>query len=223
MHFSQSSLVVALAASVVVTTNALAPSSSFGSKARTTNKKTKVFSPKAIANPEQDYGTSTLADADAWVSTLDYEGFSKEVTALGKKLIQEGGDDDVAHLNKLVSWRNTAAAIGVASMWTPPNPVTILALSTWTYASWAMIAHHTCHGGYNRVDAGKFNSRGFAIGSTIQRGKDWLDWMLPEAWNVEHNRLHHYRLNEDGDPDLVQRNAESVLGDQHVPARYRNG
>jgi fatty acid desaturase len=108
-------------------------------------------------------------------------------------------------------------------MWAPPNPVTILALSTWTYASWAMIAHHTCHGGYNRVDAGKFNSRGFAIGSTIQRGKDWLDWMLPEAWNVEHNRLHHYRLNEDGDPDLVQRNVESFLGDQHVPTFARYG
>jgi hypothetical protein len=25
------------------------------------------------------------------------------------------------------------------------------ALSTWTYASWTMIAHHTCHGRYNRI------------------------------------------------------------------------
>jgi len=32
--------------------------------------------------------------------------------------------------------------------------------------------------------------------------------MLPEAWNVEHSNLHHYRLGESGDPDLVERNLE---------------
>ena len=32
--------------------------------------------------------------------------------------------------------------------------------------------------------------------------------MLPEAWNVEHNRLHHYHLGEPLDPDLVERNLE---------------
>lgn len=218
MRFTQSSLLVALA-SVLATTNALAPSSR-GNKARAAKN---VFAPKAIAIPldqQQDYGT--LADSDAWVSSLDYEGFGKEVTALGKKLIREGGDDDVKHLSKLVSWRNAAAAVGVTTMWMAPNPLTIAALSTWTYASWAMIAHHTCHGGYNRVDAGGFNSRGFALGSVVQRGRDWLDWMMPEAWNVEHNRLHHYRLNEEGDPDLVERNMEWVYGDMDVPmiARY---
>ena len=30
--------------------------------------------------------------------------------------------------------------------------------------------------------------------------------MLPEAWNIEHNRLHHYHLGEPMDPDLVERN-----------------
>jgi len=32
--------------------------------------------------------------------------------------------------------------------------------------------------------------------------------MLPEAWNVEHNNLHHYHLGEDTDPDLVERNLD---------------
>jgi fatty acid desaturase len=40
--------------------------------------------------------------------------------------------------------------------------------------------------------------------------------MAPEAWNVEHNRLHHYHLGEDKDPDLVQRNLE-FLRDSKVP------
>jgi fatty acid desaturase len=37
-----------------------------------------------------------------------------------------------------------------------------------------------------------------------------FDWMLPEAWNVEHNNLHHYTLGEVSDPDLVEHNAEQL-------------
>lgn len=171
--------------------------------------------------PSTDLTTSQLAPEDAWVANLDYEGFGKEVTALGKTLLAGGSQDDVDHLKKMVNWRNICAIIGMSMVWMAPNPLTVLALSTWTYASWTMIAHHTCHGGYNRVDAGGFNSRGFALGSVVQRTKDWLDWMQPEAWNIEHNRLHHYRLNEASDPDLVQRNLE-WLRDMNVPmaAKY---
>uniref|UniRef100_A0A7S1TV00 Fatty acid desaturase domain-containing protein n=1 Tax=Phaeomonas parva TaxID=124430 RepID=A0A7S1TV00_9STRA len=93
-------------------------------------------------------------------------------------------------------------------MWMAPNPVTVAALSTWVFSRWTIIAHHTCHGGYNRVDAGRYHSRGFAIGSLWRRTRDWMDWMLPEAWSVEHNKLHHYRLGEDADPDLVERNLQ---------------
>jgi len=74
-----------------------------------------------------------------------------------------------------------------------------------------------CHGGYNRQNkSGRFNSRGFGIGSTYRRVRDWFDWMMPEAWNVEHNNLHHYRLGEIDDPDLVERNLE-FLREKKVP------
>lgn len=157
---------------------------------------------------EETQQKPSLAPQDAWVANLDYEGFGKEVSALGAEFLKEAGQDDVEHLKKMVLWRNIAAIVGVSSMWMGPNPITVLALSTWTYSSWTMIAHHCCHGGYNRVDSGGYNSRGFALGNVYNRVKDWLDWMQPEAWNVEHNRLHHYRLNEERDPDLVQRNLE---------------
>ena len=151
---------------------------------------------------------------DQWIANLDYEGFGKEVKSLGKELLQEGGMTDAEHLQKIITWRNIAAVVGVSTMWLPPNPLSIVALSTWTYASWTMIAHHTCHGGYNRIQSEvaettgskQFKSTNFALGSVARRVKDWCDWMKPEAWNVEHNRLHHYRLNELSDPDLVQRN-----------------
>mmetsp|Transcript_40964 Transcript_40964/g.98084 ORF Transcript_40964/g.98084 Transcript_40964/m.98084 type:complete len:507 (+) Transcript_40964:202-1722(+) len=156
-----------------------------------------------------------LAPEDAWIADLDYNSFAKDVTALGKELRQSTGEEDVQHLQKIVQWRNIAAIVGLSTVWMAPNPVTVAALSTWIYASWTMIAHHTCHGGYNRVDAGRYNSRGFALG-ILNRAVDWLDWMQPEAWNVEHNRLHHYRLNEGKDPDLVQRNLD-FLRDANVP------
>ena len=174
----------------------------------------------AVAVPlatEKEPTTTSTPDDDRWVANLDYENFGKEVAALGKELLQKGGQDDVDHLQKIVNWRNMAALLGCSTLWLTPNPITIAALSTWTYASWTMIAHHTCHGGYNRVPAGNFHSRGFALGSVLQRAKDWLDWMQPEAWNVEHNRLHHYRLNEGKDPDLVQRNLSFLRDDQEMP------
>jgi fatty acid desaturase len=153
----------------------------------------------------QEENKPALAPEDSWVANLDYSAFAKDVNELGKELLKETGDADVKHLYKIVGWRNAAALIGLTTVWMGPNPITIAALSTWTYSSWTMIAHHTCHGGYNRVDAGRFNSRGFGLG-LVNRVVDWLDWMQPEAWNIEHNRLHHYRLNEAKDPDLVQRN-----------------
>lgn len=163
-----------------------------------------------------------LAPEDAWIANLDYEAFRKEVATLGKELRSDSGDADVDHLNKLIGWRNFVAALGISTVWMAPNPITVVALSTWTYASWAMIAHHTCHGGYNRVDAGtRFKSRRFALG-LVNRVVDWLDWMQPEAWNVEHNRLHHYNLNEVKDPDLVQRNLDFIRDNDRLPmfARY---
>ncbi len=65
-----------------------------------------------------------------------------------------------------------------------------------------MIGHHVGHRGYDRVGgpAGKT----FAEGG--RRLLDWFDWLLPAAWKHEHNVLHHYRLNEARDPDLVEAN-----------------
>jgi fatty acid desaturase len=160
-----------------------------------------------------------LAPEDAWIANLDYDAFARDVAELGKELRASTGDDDVRHLQKIVQWRNVAAIVGLSTVWMTPNPLTVAAISTWIYASWTMIAHHTCHGGYNRVDAGRYNSRGFALG-LLNRVVDWLDWMQPEAWNVEHNRLHHYRLNEGKDPDLVQRNLY-FLRDANVPLPFK--
>lgn len=152
--------------------------------------------------------SDSLKPEDRWIEQLDLEAFGKEVHELGEKLKAEQDQRDVKHLHKIVSWSRLCAFIGLGTMWMAPNPISMIFLSLWTHSAWTMMGHHACHGGYNRTDAtGRYSSRGFALGSLWRRLQDWFDWMLPEAWSVEHNNLHHYRLSEDGDPDLLERNS----------------
>ena len=48
----------------------------------------------------------------------------------------------------------------------------------------------------DKCGKGEYNRFRFGVGSLYRRCVDWLDWMLVEAWNVEHNNLHHYCLGE---------------------------
>jgi len=154
---------------------------------------------------------------DAWTQNMDYKAFRKEVHELGQRLSDGQGEADVNHLKRMILWSNLCGGVGIATMWMS-SPIgrllSIVGLSTWTCTRWTMIGHHICHGGYNRQDndelQGRFTAYGFAVGTVYRRVRDWLDWMLPEAWHVEHNNLHHYRLGESGDPDLVERNLEMM-------------
>lgn len=149
-----------------------------------------------------------LCERDTWLAKFDFESFSEEIRALGKKLEAGQGEEDVDHLNKMILWSNACAAIGLLTMGFKVNIVTIFCLSTYIFTRWAMIAHHTCHGGYEKVhpNLSRWSRFKFALGTFWRRWNDWFDWMMPEAWNVEHNNRHHYNLGELSDPDLVENN-----------------
>jgi hypothetical protein len=86
-------------------------------------------------------------------------------------------------------------------------------------------AHHTCHGGYDKVGSfesvGSLESLSLWCGLTVaaHAGLVGLDWMVPEAWNVEHNNRHYYHyLSELTDPDLVEANLSQLqLRDMPIP------
>jgi fatty acid desaturase len=73
-----------------------------------------------------------------------------------------------------------------------------------------MLMHHIGHGAYDRVPnvPPRYTSKVFARGR--RRYLDWPDWMTPDAWIYEHNGLHHTYTSELRDPDLVERNIDSV-------------
>lgn len=167
-------------------------------------------SKKAII--EADGSELILNKDDQWLKDFDYEGFTTEIRALGKVLKEQQGPADVAHLNKMIMWSNTCAAIGLFSMGFKVNVISIVALSLYTFSRWTMIAHHTCHGGYEvcHPNKARWSRFKFGLGSLWRRFNDWFDWMMPEAWNIEHNNRHHYNLSELTDPDLVENNLKEV-------------
>jgi fatty acid desaturase len=167
--------------------------------------------PKATAETK-------LSKGDEWIATFDFPSFSEEIRALGKKLEKEQGPADIAHLNKMIMWSNSFAAVGLLTMGFGVNPISVMCLSLYTFSRWTMIAHHTCHGGYEKChpNKGRWSRFKFGLGSLWRRFSDWFDWMVPEAWNVEHNNRHHYNLSEIHDPDLVEMNLKS-LRERNVP------
>jgi len=155
---------------------------------------------------------------EEWIAKLDINAFAKDIKELGAKLEKAQGPADVRHLNKMVNWSNMCAFVAFLTMGFGVNPISICGVSLWTFSRWTMIAHHTCHGGYDKChpNKGRWNRFKFGVGTFWRRFCDWLDWMMPEAWNVEHNNRHHYNLSEVDDPDLVEMNL-SDLRESNMP------
>jgi len=159
-----------------------------------------------------------------WRENFDLKAWASEVRKVGAELAAQQGEADVKHLKKIILWSNLLYYGGLvaATVCNPlVNPLAAIAISTGIMAKWTMVGHHVCHGGYNKQMSkdgqviGRFHRRTFARGF-VRRIRDWLDWMLPEAWDQEHNHLHHYRLGEAADPDLVERNL-SLLRESKTP------
>lgn len=153
------------------------------------------------------YAASKLATQDQWIEGLDFEAFERDLHDLGKQLARQQGPADVAHLQKIIWWSRLCQYIGAATMWYCVNPLSIFLLSLGTMTRWTIVGHHVCHGGFDKCSK-QYNRFKFGVGSLWRRAIDWLDWMLVEAWNVEHNQLHHYHLGEETDPDLVETNMD---------------
>mmetsp|Transcript_62468 Transcript_62468/g.103899 ORF Transcript_62468/g.103899 Transcript_62468/m.103899 type:complete len:452 (-) Transcript_62468:198-1553(-) len=151
------------------------------------------------------------------------QAFVADVKA-AKAAVGEAGDADARHLEGLMTFQQVMVILGYLllaigavrpSGFTPPLCLLVAAgmISLHRCMAFCIIGHHISHGGFDKVQKGlvgrlpAYIKRGrFAVG--VRRLMDWLDWIIPEAWDVEHNKEHHYYLSEDKDPDLVERNFE---------------
>ncbi len=153
-------------------------------------------------------------------SSVDVEGFLRDVRALRAEIDASVSEADLAHLRRIERWGRTATVIGLATCWVVPNPLSAVALCLGRSTRW-LLMHHVGHRGYDRVPGApaERTSKSFAKGR--RRFLDWFDWILPEAWVYEHNVLHHSHTGEDADPDLLERNAEGTLRDPNRPLALR--
>lgn len=143
---------------------------------------------------------------------LDIDAFAEDVEALRAQLDEERSDEDLAHLQRVRRFSTFLLVIGWAFAWIPFNPVTIVALAWARTIRWCCVAHHVLHRGYDQVPGvpDRLTSKMFAKG-WWRRLIDWPDVLEPDAWNREHNQIHHYRLGEDVDADVVELNNELLL------------
>ena len=147
--------------------------------------------------------------------SVAWDEFFARLDAIGHEAREQVGQEDVRHLRRMEWIGRLCSVIGYATAWLAPNPLSALAISQGIVTRW-LLMHHVGHQAYDNIPniPARYTSSHFAMGR--RRFLDWFDWMLPEAWNYEHNRLHHYSLNERHDPDLVQRNA-AWLRNRPVP------
>lgn len=136
--------------------------------------------------------------------TFDAEAFAKDVRAARDKA-KPSEEEEQRHLAKIELWTTIIGVSGLAlAVRGVVSPVSMVLLGLYKFAKFAILAHHSLHGGW-----GRSRRSWFAMGP-YRRVVDWLDWIFPQAWIVEHNKEHHYYLNEDADPDFVQRNLETM-------------
>lgn len=141
---------------------------------------------------------------------LDLQGFAREIEALRVEEESRLGIDDYHHLRRRARVSRALSVFGYATGWICPNPVSALAMSLGHTSRFCIVAHHVMHKSMDRIPGvpERFTSRGFAKGT--RRYLDWLDFIHPTAWDIEHNVLHHYSTGELTDPDLVEENVSSL-------------
>jgi len=139
--------------------------------------------------------------------TIDREQLAADIAAIHLQVTDKAEpDDDLRHFKKIELWGRLCTALGYATAWIIPNPISALLISQGIFTRWALVTHPISHGGYDKIPGipARYTSKGFASG--WRRFLDWGDWIYPAAWHQEHNRLHHYNLGERTDPDHLQFN-----------------
>jgi fatty acid desaturase len=163
---------------------------------------------------------------------IDQEKLKNDIEAI-KTEIGDPTWEDYQHLLKLEKWGRIAAGLGYAlvvlvsvmdlsgfAFWSLAIVAAIL-IGVANVGRWANVTHPILHGSYDKVPniPYKYTKAGYARRNN--RYLHWLDWITPEAWEFEHNVMHHYHLGEDDDPDNVERNLQWLINSKTpMWARY---
>lgn len=141
----------------------------------------------------------------------DIEAFTARIKALRRDALASVGRADYYHMRAIETLGRGLFLFGLFACYRQWLWASVPALAMTLMIKW-LLMHHIGHGGYDRIPniPSRYHSSRYALG--WRRYLDWFDWIKPEAWNHEHNYLHHYFTGEDKDPDLVERNLDWLAG-----------
>lgn len=139
--------------------------------------------------------------------SVNHAEFASKVKALGKQALENTGMTDYYHMRAIETFGYVLFIISLGLCYNQLMWIAALCMTFSLMIKW-LLMHHIGHGGYNKIAniPARYHSKKYAIG--WRRYWDWFDWIKPEAWNYEHNYLHHYFTGEEKDPDLVERNLD---------------
>ncbi len=176
-----------------------------------------------------------MAQAYAKYEDIDKNQFQKDIEEIKEK-IGSVTWEDYQHLRKLELWGWAFTFIGYILMVTTIVLESSIILSGFYFwglviisgiligvgnvSRWMNVAHPILHGAYDKVEniPYRYTRAGFARKGN--RFVHWFDWITPEAWEYEHNIMHHYHLGELGDPDNVERNMQWLIKSK-IPMFFR--
>src|SRR4051812_37173601 len=122
---------------------------------------------------------------------VDVGAFGRDLDALRAEVDESIGAEDLNHLRRFEIAGRLASMVGYATAWLLFNPLSAFLISLGAFVRWSIFMHHVGHKAYDDLPdvPARFTSSRF--GSGARRFIDWLDWTSPEAWNHEHNAIHH--------------------------------
>jgi fatty acid desaturase len=150
---------------------------------------------------------------------VDLDGFTAALDTLHREALGELSAADFRHLRKTERLGRGCTVAGYATAWIFPNPLSALLLAVGMTVRFVVL-HFVSHGAYDRVPGvpPRYRSTHFARG--WRRFVDWLDWIDPEGWRMEHNHIHHHTVGQEEDPDLVEAHMD-FLRRSHLPRVLR--
>jgi fatty acid desaturase len=134
--------------------------------------------------------------------------FAQELDALQLRLRRSVSFDDIRYIRNAEIAGRLCTLVGYATAWIFLNPISIVLIAIGQLARWG-IAHHILHRAFDNIEGcpNRFKSSHFARG--WRRLLDWNEWMLPAAFQHEHN-VHHAYTGAEQDPDVVEANVDFI-------------
>lgn len=134
------------------------------------------------------------------------DAFTNDLDDLYRRLRRSVGAADVSYIRTCELAGRACTVVGLATAWIVINPLSILLIAIGQLARWG-IAHHILHHAFDGIPGCPPRFRAATFGRGWRRLLDWNEWMLPAAFQHEHN-IHHVYTGGYDDPDVVEANLE---------------